>query len=1264
MTGNEWLTQLNEAGVLISAFFVCFSILSFTVNAKRTGRMQNCVYLGLLAIVMLGCLAETAKVLLKPYFESTDGTVLLGINRIVFCMSHVCLGPLIYYYILYTTGAIAKHRRSNERLRILHLFPLFSAELLILFNPIELMEGMIGTVDGLHAQWDTLVIYVTILLYFVMVLMALAGNWPMLSKKRKYALGYFLTIMFVGILIHLLGAEVKFELFAEALALMGVMITVENEDERMDMSTKVYNRTAIRTDLFALLMQGREFHVICVRITNADVIQRLLGSTDADAVVTLVAGYLCTVHPRYYVYRTTPTSFMLVVPGDMEGTADLTRQIEERFESGFQYNDTELLLQAIVMLARIPEDFSTADDILLMGDGPVPAAEKKRIFAGKDLDFLIRRAEVESALHRGFNEHSFDVYYQPIYRTAGMAIYSAEALLRLRDSRIGNITPAEFIPVAEQNGMIDRIGDYVLEEVCIFLSSGIPSEMGLECISVNLSVLQCMQADFIERALEITRRYNVEPGRINFEITESVASSDYASLAGVIRQMKQHGFCFSLDRYGIGYSDMKSVFALDFSVVKIDKAILWDAEQGGNGRIILENSVRMLKEMKLKIIAEGVETQEQIELLEEIGVDYLQGYYFSQPVSRSELLGILRVTELARMEEQRAHAASEAKSDFLANMSHEIRTPINALLGMDEMILRESKDPKILEYAQNIEGAGRTLLSLINDILDFSKIESGSMEIDEAEYSLSSVINDVVNMIQIKASQKKLAFNIHVDSSLPEHLYGDEMRNRQIMVNILNNAVKYTKEGSVSLDVSGEIRKKDQIVLKIEITDTGIGIRREDIGKLFRKFQRLDEEQNRKIEGTGLGLAITYNLLQIMRGEIDVRSEYGRGSTFTVYLPQHIISREAIGDFRRKYQMNAKKRQEYHESFRAPEARILVVDDMEVNHTVVIELLKKTQLQIDTAISGMECLEKVRQKRYDLILLDFRMPEMDGIETLKRLRAMSVPGVGDLPVIALTADAVAGARERFLSEGFDDYMMKPVDGRRLEEMLIRYLPQDKVVISETEDDDDDLLTIESDEDGEPKWLSELGDIDPEIGIQNCGSADGYESVLKIYYENIVTKADEIEGYFMKEDWPNYTILVHALKSSSRIIGAKDLSEHAAALEAAGNEGDAEKIRNETGELLEKYRSYADILAKAFDLGDDDEDEDDAALEEISDSMYQDAVNTMKDFAKMYDYDNIIFVLDSLKEYRLPKNGRETLKEIRAGVETFAWEKVLEKLEEM
>jgi len=1263
MTYPYWFPQLNEAGVQIGAFLLCMSIFSFTIMAKRTDRMQNRVFMGLAGIVMLNCLIETVEILLSADL-TVDGAVgALTILHVFYAMTHVCLGPLFYYYMLYTTGAIAKHRRSNERLRILHLIPLFIAEVLLLFNPFERMPGAVEGETVMHAQWDLLVIYITILLYFVMVLITLSGNWPMLSPKRKSALGYLFGLVFIGILTHLLGAEVKFELFAEALALMGVMITVENEDERMDMSTKVYNRTAIRADLQAFLMQNRGFHVICVRITNADVIQRLLGTPDADAVVTLVAGYLCTVHPRYYVYRTTPTSFMMVVPSDMEGTAELAQQIEERFGSGFQYQDTELLLQAIVMLARIPEDFSTADDILLMGDGPVPVAEKKRIFSGKDLDFLIRRAEVESALHRGFNEHSFDVYYQPIYRTNGMAIYSAEALLRLRDSRIGNITPDEFIPVAEQNGMIDRIGDYVLEEVCIFLSSGIPSEMGLECISVNLSVLQCMQPDFIERALEITRKNNVEPKRINFEITESVASSDYASLAGVIRRMKEHGFCFSLDRYGIGYSDMKSVFALDFNVVKIDKAILWDAEHGGNGRIILENSVRMLKEMKLGIIAEGVETQEQIELLEEIGVDYLQGYYFSQPVSKSELLGILRVTELARMEEQRAHAASEAKSDFLANMSHEIRTPINALLGMDEMILRESKDPKILEYAQNIEGAGRTLLSLINDILDFSKIESGSMEIDEAEYSLSAVINDVVNMIQIKASQKNLDFNIHVDSQLPEHLYGDEMRNRQIMVNILNNAVKYTKEGSVSLNVTGEIRKKDQLVLKVEISDTGIGIRKEDIGKLFKKFQRLDEEQNRKIEGTGLGLAITYNLLQIMRGEIDVRSEYGKGSTFTVYLPQHIISREAIGDFRWKYQMNARKRQEYHESFRAPDARILVVDDMEVNHTVVIELLKQTQLKIDTAISGKECLEKVRQTRYDLILLDFRMPEMDGIETLKRLRALPDAYVRGLPVIALTADAVAGARERFLNEGFDDYMMKPVDGRRLEEMLIRYLPQDKIVMTEPGEEDDLLPLPAEKEEGDPEWLSELGDIDPSIGIQNCGTVDGYESVLKIYYENILTKASEIEGYFEKADWPNYTILVHALKSSSRIIGAKELSEHAAALEAAGNAGDEEKIRNETADLLKKYRSYADILSSALGLGPDEEKDEDE-LEEISDAMYRDAVNTMKDFAKMYDYDNIVFVIDSLKDYRLPIGGREKLKEVRAGVESFAWEKVVEKLEEM
>ena len=599
--------------------------------------------------------------------------------------------------------------------------------------------------------------------------------------------------------------------------------------------------------------------------------------------------------------------------------------------------------------------------------------------------------------------------------------------------------------MAERSGIIFELGDFVLEEVCKFLNSGIPVEMGIETLNVNLSAIQCTQPSYAERILQIVSRYDVNPERINFEIMENAATTDFDGLEVFIKTLSGHGFHFSVDDYGIGYSNVHSIFSLDVDVIKIDRTILWEAEQTKVGRIIMESSADMIRRMGKKLLISGVESKAQVDLAQEFDVDYLQGFYFSNPVTQNEFISILKASKLARIEEQRAIAANEAMSNFLANMSHEIRTPINAVLGMDEMILRESEDDKIIEYARTIEGAGKTLLSLINDILDFSKIEAGNMEIMEDDYKLSSVLNDVVNIIQVKAAQKNLDLNVKVAPDTPENLHGDEMRLRQLIINVLNNAVKYTEAGRVTLSVSYIQSDQNNLKLIISIADTGVGIRKQDMDRLFNKFQRLDQNKNRTVEGSGLGLAIVHNLLELMNGSIDVQSVYGEGSTFTITLPQKIVSDEVIGDFKGKLHEAVREIPKYKESFRAPEAKILVVDDTPINVVVVKNLLKKTRIQVDQAISGPECLEKAGAAYYDLIFLDYRMPGMDGIETLKRLRELKNNPNLKTPVVAITANAIQGARERFIKEGFDDYMTKPINVENLEATLLMYLPQDKIL---------------------------------------------------------------------------------------------------------------------------------------------------------------------------------------------------------------------------
>lgn len=494
-----------------------------------------------------------------------------------------------------------------------------------------------------------------------------------------------------------------------------------------------------------------------------------------------------------------------------------------------------------------------------------------------------------------------------------------------------------------------------------------------------------------------------------------------------------------------------------------------------------------------------------------------------------------------------AEKASRAKSDFLANMSHEIRTPINAVIGMNEMILRESDSDEVKEYAANIKNASRNLLSIINDILDFSKIESGKMEIFEHNYQFSSLLNNVVNMTKMKANQKGLEFKLNVDEYMPNEIFGDDVRVNQVILNILSNAVKYTKEGVITLTIDGETNDNDEILmLKISVKDTGIGIKEEDIPMLFTDFQRLDMSQNQSIEGTGLGLAITGRLVELMNGKIEVFSTYGKGSEFVVYLPQKIVGKALIGNFEERCRQDLANGTQYRESFIASEAEILVVDDNEMNLLVVKNLLKKTQVKITTCMSGSEALEQMRRKKYDVILLDHMMPVMDGIETLKRSKEMTDNLSKDTPVIALTANAVAGVREMYIKSGFDNYISKPVDGTELENMLKSYISKDKINVINEVVNNNDGNQQEASRSSQQENL-----IDCETGIGYCaGSEEMYMELLAIYCEMYDEKYEKLESYYNENDWKNYSINIHALKSNSLNIGGKILSDLCLKLELA------------------------------------------------------------------------------------------------------------------
>lgn len=534
--------------------------------------------------------------------------------------------------------------------------------------------------------------------------------------------------------------------------------------------------------------------------------------------------------------------------------------------------------------------------------------------------------------------------------------------------------------------------------------------------------------------------------------------------------------------------------------------------------------------------------------------------------------------------------ANEAKSQFLANMSHEIRTPINGILGMDSVLLKECHDENLREYAKNIQSAGQSLLSIINDILDISKIESGKMEILTIRYQLFSVLNDCYNLTKIKLQNKPVSFIMQINEKLPSWLYGDEVRIRQIINNFLSNAVKYTKEGNITFELDFEEKTDEQILLVITVRDTGIGIKEEDLGKLFESFTRIEEKRNRNIEGTGLGLNLTKNLVNLMGGEVFAESTYGKGSCFTAKIPQKIADAKPMGDFGKRYQQYLSTSDDDKLSFLAPDAKILVVDDVTMNLKVVEGLLKATKIQIDTAVSGSECLECVKTTPYQMIFLDHMMPEMDGLETLEHMKNLADNPNAQTPVIMLTANAIVGAKEEYIEAGFTDYLTKPIRETELLEMILKYLPEELVCenggqgIEKSQDAQDMEQPEAGGEGAEPlQRLEQLEGLDVKTGLIYCmNEEDFYIEMLQEFLQ--ADKASQLKHFLAEEDWDNYRTTVHALKSTSLTIGAAHLSGEAKALETAAKEGNMDYIRSHHDGVMDEYKELTDHLKEILENG--------------------------------------------------------------------------------
>ncbi|WP_197027042.1 response regulator [Butyrivibrio sp. MC2021] len=612
--------------------------------------------------------------------------------------------------------------------------------------------------------------------------------------------------------------------------------------------------------------------------------------------------------------------------------------------------------------------------------------------------------------------------------------------------------------------------------------------------------------------------------------------------------------------------------------------------------------------------------------------------------------------EMTLAAKDEADRANTAKSRFLANMSHEIRTPINTILGMDEMILREDTEgvpvkylESVTEYAHDIQNASIHLLGLINDVLDVSKIESGKMSIVEQNYDTKQFFGSIITMFKTRTKEKDLCFETDIDPQLPSWLYGDDGKIKHVLINLLSNAIKYTDSGKVKLTVSLVGRQKNKCSVYYSVEDTGIGIEKDKLDKIFEAFERLDEDKNSSIQGTGLGLHISHQFCHILGGELLVESKEGEGSRFFFVVEQGIVDNAPIGAIT---DIVKKERDEYVPAFFAPEAKVLVVDDNDMNLKVIEGLLKKTGLKLTLAISGKECLEKLEKDAFNLIVLDHMMPGMDGVETLKRIREKNI----QIPVIALTANVMNGGAAFYKEAGFDDYLSKPVEGKTLEETILKYLPVGLLKnYDEFEHITDEALS-ELDDEANKEVVEALRNIEGiklNDGIKYCGNLDAYLKFLHSFEMGIDDKAKEIETAYEGGDYEFCTIKVHALKSTARIIGATHLSYLAEQLEKAGRGDDIQFFDEHIKELLEMYREYKDKLSAV------PKKEKTLKKTPISEEELQGAYNALKEFIPKMDYDAIEMIMEDIKMYKLPEKDKEYFDKLEKLLKEVNWDEMEE-----
>ncbi len=620
----------------ISTFLICFSCIIYTLIQNRNDKMQKKLYLYMIIIIAFNAITEIIS-----QFASMDNNhpqylyYILYITKYLYFITHTAVLLLLGYYVLSVTGGLYKFNKLKNSL---FLTPIIIIEIILLTNPFHhwCYQYNIETLEY-SRSWGVTALYIVSAFYIIFFSINLFKSWKAMTQKRRYSFTYFLVIVITGLLIQAINITIRVELLAESLAFLGLLLTVEDEADMLT-DSGMYNRKALNIELDNLLTNEIKFNVICIKINNIDIIKRSMGTTNSEFINIILFEELKKYVSKYKIYQASPETFVLLNTSyNNEKANELIKNIGKRFEIAFNYNDTNFFLDSTLMLANIPNDIDNTNKIFDMIDSILPQDHKKYLIGKDDLSYLLRRKAVEGAIQRCLDENRFEVVYQPTF-DINENIIGAEALVRIHDKEIKNLYPDEFIPIAEQIGLIDKIDNFVLNKACKLMSSGLPQKYGVKSINVNLSVLHCTKTNFIEKTKEFFINNNYNKEYINFEITESIDSNIYDVMNFVINSLHENEFKIYMDDFGTGYSNVHSLFKMDFNVIKIDKSILWGAFESDLGMIILENNIRMLKQMNLKILVEGVETKEQFELLTKFKVDYLQGYYFSKALKEEDFI--------------------------------------------------------------------------------------------------------------------------------------------------------------------------------------------------------------------------------------------------------------------------------------------------------------------------------------------------------------------------------------------------------------------------------------------------------------------------------------------------------------------------------------------------------------------------------------------------------------------------------------------------